>query len=52
MPQAPTESRPDLNANTFVEDPNGRLALQPNPFGPPRPPTLAYSFSAPEEPTR
>jgi len=37
----------NLETNPFVDDPNGRLALQANPFGPPRPPTFEHTFSAP-----
>jgi plastocyanin len=37
----------DLETNPFVDDPNGRLALQANPFGPPRPPTYEHAFSTP-----
>jgi hypothetical protein len=37
----------NLETNPFVDDPNGRLALQANPFGPPRPPTYSHTFSGP-----
>lgn len=37
----------DLETDPFVNDPNGRLALQANPFGPPRPPTHSHTFTEP-----
>jgi hypothetical protein len=37
----------NLETYPFVDDPNGRLDLQANPFGPPRPPTHSYPFSTP-----
>ena len=37
----------NLETNPFVNDPNGRVALQANPFGPPRPPTYQHTFNAP-----